>query len=328
MSAFPDDCTALDAWALTHVAGYSAPAHARKFDTGQSNPTYLVDTQAQRYVLRRKPPGKLLKSAHAVDREFRVLGALHGVGFPVPRPLALCEGENIIGSMFYLMQHVAGRIFWDPALPGLAPNERTAIYDAMNVALARLHSVDIAAVGLADYGRPGSYFARQLQRWTEQYRASETSAMPDMDRLIEWLGAHVPADDGRIALVHGDWRIDNMIFASDAPRLLAVLDWNSRRSGIPMPISRINACSGACRTPANFAGWRGSSAARLAFPRRLITSRTIASAWACRQFPTGRFSSRLASFASRRSSKASTSGRSTATPPIRSAPAEWARPCR
>ncbi len=233
MSAFPDDCTALDAWALTHVAGYSAPAHARKFDTGQSNPTYLVDTQAQRYVLRRKPPGKLLKSAHAVDREFRVLGALHGVGFPVPRPLALCEGENIIGSMFYLMQHVAGRIFWDPALPGLAPNERTAIYDAMNVALARLHSVDIAAVGLADYGRPGSYFARQLQRWTEQYRASETSAMPDMDRLIEWLGAHVPADDGRIALVHGDWRIDNMIFASDAPRLLAVLDWELSTLGHP-----------------------------------------------------------------------------------------------
>ena len=233
MSMFPEDCTALDVWAAAHVADFVGPSRAKKFDTGQSNPTYLIETPARRYVLRRKPPGKLLKSAHAVDREFRVLGALCGVAFPAPRPLALCEDENIIGSMFYLMQHVAGRIFWDPALPGLALNERTAIYDAMNAALAQLHSVDIAAVGLADYGRPGSYFARQLQRWTEQYRASETVAMPDMDRLIAWLGAHVPAGDGRVALVHGDWRIDNMIFAPDAPRLLAVLDWELSTLGHP-----------------------------------------------------------------------------------------------
>jgi aminoglycoside phosphotransferase (APT) family kinase protein len=233
VSEFPENCNTLDAWALRHVEGFVGPSRARKFDTGQSNPTYLVETPAQRYVLRRKPPGILLKSAHAVDREFRVLAALNSVGFPAPRPLALCEDDGVIGSMFYLMQHVDGRIFWDPALPGLAPAERAAIYDAMNAALAQLHGIDIAAAGLADYARPGSYFARQLQRWTGQYRASETSAMPDMDRLIAWLGAHVPADDGRVALVHGDWRIDNMIFAHAAPRLEAVLDWELSTLGHP-----------------------------------------------------------------------------------------------
>jgi len=233
MSAFPWDRDAFDVWAATHVAGFCGPSVARKFDTGQSNPTYLIETPGGRYVLRRKPPGKLLKSAHAVDREFRVLVALHRAGFPVPNALALCEDESVIGSMFYLMEHVDGRIFWDPALPGLDLNARAAVYDAMNAALARLHTIDIASAGLSDYGRPGNYFARQLQRWSEQYRTSETRALPDVDRLIEWLGRHVPRDDGRVALVHGDWRIDNMIFAHESPTLVAVLDWELSTLGHP-----------------------------------------------------------------------------------------------
>jgi len=231
--AFPDSCATLDAFASVRVAGYVGPAIAKKFDTGQSNPTYLIDTPAKRYVLRRKPPGKLLKSAHAIEREYRVLKALEGSGFPAPHALALCEDESVIGSAFYLMDHVEGRIFWDPALPGLGREERAAIYDAMNGALARLHAIDVAAAGLTDFGKPGNYFARQLQRWSEQYRASETAGNADMDALIAWLGAHVPADDGRVALVHGDWRIDNMIFAHEGARLLAVLDWELSTLGHP-----------------------------------------------------------------------------------------------
>ena len=190
----------------------AVPSRAKKFATGQSNPTYLIEAASGRYVLRRKPPGKLLKSAHMIEREFRVLKALEGTGFPAPRALALCEDESVIGTAFYLMAHVDGRIFWDPALPDLPREGRRPIYDAMNEGLAKLHAIDVAAAGLSDYGKPGSYFARQLQRWTEQYRASETETVDDMDRLIVWLASHVPADDGRVALVHGDWRIDNMIF--------------------------------------------------------------------------------------------------------------------
>jgi aminoglycoside phosphotransferase (APT) family kinase protein len=228
------DSARLEAWARAHIGGFAGPLTATKFPTGQSNPTYLIETPAQRYVMRRKPPGKLLKSAHMVEREYRVLRALEGAGFPSPRALALCEDENVIGSVFYLMSHVEGRIFWDPSLPGLAPDERAAIYDSMNAALARLHAVDVAAAGLGDYGKPGNYFARQLQRWGEQYRASETTVHAEMDRLIVWLGAHVPADDGKVALVHGDWRIDNMIFANGDARLLAVLDWELSTLGHPL----------------------------------------------------------------------------------------------
>jgi aminoglycoside phosphotransferase (APT) family kinase protein len=229
----PLDAAAVQAWASAHVPDFRAPLVATKFATGQSNPTYLIETLTRRYVLRRKPPGKLLKSAHAVDREFRVLRALEAAGFPAPRPIALCEDDSVIGSAFYLMQHVEGRIFWDPALTELQGAERAAVYDAMSAALADLHRIDIAAVGLSDYGRPGNYFARQLQRWSEQYRASETEKNEDMDRLIVWLAAHVPADDGRVALVHGDYRIDNMIFEKDRPRLLAVLDWELSTLGHP-----------------------------------------------------------------------------------------------
>jgi aminoglycoside phosphotransferase (APT) family kinase protein len=231
--AFPADTSALDAWLGAHVEGYRGPSSAKKFPSGQSNPTYLIETANGRYVLRRKPPGKLLRSAHMIEREFRVLKALEGTGFPAPRVLALCEDDGVIGTAFYLMCFVDGRILWNPALPELKREDRRPIYDAMNEALARLHAIDAAAAGLADYGKPGSYFSRQLQRWSEQYRASETEKIDDMDRLIVWLGQNVPPDDGRVALVHGDWRIDNMIFDPHAPRLLAVLDWELSTLGHP-----------------------------------------------------------------------------------------------
>jgi aminoglycoside phosphotransferase (APT) family kinase protein len=232
-AAFPADTRSLDAWAEACVAGYRGPSRATKFPDGQSNPTYLIETPAARYVLRRKPPGKLLKSAHMVEREFRVMRALQAQDFPVPNALALCEDEGVVGSVFFLMSHVDGRVLWNPGLPDSSNHERAAIYDQMNVALTAMQKIDLAAAGLLDYGKPGSYFARQWQRWTEQYRASETREIADMNRLIHWLGANMPADDGRVSLVHGDFRIDNMIFARDAPKLIAVLDWELSTLGHP-----------------------------------------------------------------------------------------------
>jgi aminoglycoside phosphotransferase (APT) family kinase protein len=232
--AFPEDTSALDAWAQAHIEGWHGSNAAKKFPTGQSNPTYLIEAASGRYVLRRKPPGKLLKSAHLIEREFRVLKALEKVEYPAPRPLAFCEDENVIGTTFYLMTFVEGRVLWNPALPELEREQRGPIYDAMNQGLARLHSIDVAAAGLADYGKPGSYFALKYQRWTDQYRASETARIDDMERLIAWLADNAPADDGRVALVHGDWRIDNMIFDLNSPRLLAVLDWELSTLGHPL----------------------------------------------------------------------------------------------
>jgi aminoglycoside phosphotransferase (APT) family kinase protein len=231
--AFPEDTSALDAWAKANVEGWRGPSTIKKFPTGQSNPTYLIEAASGRYVLRRKPPGKLLKMAHMIEREFRVLKALEGVSYPAPRALALCEDEGVIGTAFYLMAFVDGRVLWDPALPDLKREDRAQVYEAMNEGLARLHSIDVGAAGLSDYGKPGSYFTRQYQRWTDQYRASETARVEDMERLIAWLADKVPADDGRVALVHGDWRIDNMIFDSNSPRLLAVLDWELSTLGHP-----------------------------------------------------------------------------------------------
>jgi aminoglycoside phosphotransferase (APT) family kinase protein len=230
---FPEDTSALDVWAAEDVPGYVGPSTATKFPTGQSNPTYLITSPSGRYVLRRKPLGKLLKSAHMVEREFRVMRALNGAGYPAPRALALCEDEAVAGSVFYLMGHVEGRIFWDPALPDSTREERSGVYDAMNEALARLHKIDIDAAGLTDFGKPGNYFQRQWQRWSEQYRASETVDIPEMKRLIDWLGANMFPDDGRVALVHGDYRIDNMIFDSKSTHLLAVLDWELSTLGHP-----------------------------------------------------------------------------------------------
>ncbi|MBK8457472.1 MAG: phosphotransferase family protein [Phyllobacteriaceae bacterium] len=229
------DASALSPWLDTHVPGFSGLRAIVKFPTGQSNPTYALDAESGRYVLRAKPSGALLKSAHQVDREFRVMKALAGTAVPVPEALALCPDEGSpIGRMFYIMRHVDGRIFWDPALTEARSNgERGAIYDAMNLTLAALHDVDIDAAGLADFGRPGSYFERQLTRWTSQYRASEVEPNADMNALISWLESNLPADDGRVSLVHGDFRLDNMIFAPAAPRVVAVLDWELSTLGHP-----------------------------------------------------------------------------------------------
>jgi aminoglycoside phosphotransferase (APT) family kinase protein len=204
--------------------GFVGPLTVRQFKGGQSNPTYFLETPARNYVLRRKPPGKLLASAHAVDREFRVMSALHAQGFPAPEPIALCEDESVIGTAFYVMSHVEGRIIWSPSIPGAAPAERAAIFDAMNATLAQLHSYDPAAIGLGDYGRAEGYVARQIARWSKQYVASRTQDIPEMDRLMAWLPDHAP-ETMKPAVVHGDYRLDNMILAGDAPRVLAVLDW-------------------------------------------------------------------------------------------------------
>jgi len=224
---------ALADYLQTHVAGFRGPLTATKFKGGQSNPTYLIEAASGKYVLRRKPPGKLLASAHAVDREFRVLGALAGSTVPVARPLHLCSDDAIIGSMFYLMQYVPGRIIWDPALPDMTPELRGAHYAAALDALVALTQLDVAAAGLADYGKPGNYFARQVARWSEQYRAAETEKLEAMETLIAWLPSAVPADDGRVALVHGDFRIDNLIWVADKPNLAAIVDWELSTLGHP-----------------------------------------------------------------------------------------------
>jgi aminoglycoside phosphotransferase (APT) family kinase protein len=216
------------------VAGFRGPLTATKFAGGQSNPTYRIDAASGRYVLRRKPPGKLLASAHAVDREFRVISALHAQGLPVAAPLHLCRDDAVIGSMFYLMEFVDGRIFWDPALPEIETGARAAYHDQVIRTLAALHAVDVDACGLGDYGRPGNYFERQVARWGEQYRASESGRIDAMEQLIEQLPARCPADDGSRALVHGDYRIDNLIFDPEQPRILAVVDWELSTLGHPL----------------------------------------------------------------------------------------------
>ncbi|WP_406827491.1 phosphotransferase [Microbulbifer sp. ARAS458-1] len=215
------------------LPGFDGVVRATKFSGGQSNPTFKVETDAGLYVLRRQPPGKLLKSAHAVDREFRVMRALADSDVPVPNVFHLCEDRNVIGSMFYVMEYCGGRIFWDAALPELNCKERTGFYDEMNRVLARLHSVDVEAVGLSDYGRPGNYFERQFDRWHRQYSASELQTIDAMDQLIRWLGDNLPEDDGRVALVHGDYRLDNMVFHPVEPRAIAVLDWELSTLGHP-----------------------------------------------------------------------------------------------
>jgi len=228
------DTAAVEAYLNAHLPGFAGPLTAEKFAFGQSNPTFRLITPEKTYVLRRKPPGILLKSAHAIDREFRVQKALAGTDVPVADMLLLCEDDSVIGTMFYVMEHVSGRHFDDPSLPGHTNDDRAAIFDEMNRVLAALHSVDLDAVGLADFGAPGAYVARQIDRWTKQYRASETETIADMDALISWLNDNVHLDDGQRTLVHGDYRIDNMIFESGRPRVAAVLDWELSTLGHPI----------------------------------------------------------------------------------------------
>ncbi|MEP7316228.1 MAG: phosphotransferase family protein [Sphingomicrobium sp.] len=230
------DAAALERWFGDHVAGYSGPLSVRQFKGGQSNPTYLLDTPTRSYVLRRKPPGKLLPGAHAVEREARVMAALGTTGFPVPHIFGLCEGESIIGTPFFVMEMVEGRIIWEASFPGLSRAQRAAHFDAMNATIARLHSVDPDAIGLGDYGRASGFVERQLKRWSTQYENDvEAGRVPAMDRLVTWLREHLPADPGDSRVVHGDFRCDNMIFAPsvEQPHVAAVLDWELSTLGDP-----------------------------------------------------------------------------------------------
>jgi aminoglycoside phosphotransferase (APT) family kinase protein len=227
------DTGRLAAFLAQHVPGASGPLTVRQFKGGQSNPTYLIETPARKLVLRRKPPGKLLPSAHAVDREYRVLDALARQRFPVAAPRLYCADETVIGTPFYVMDFVEGRVFWDPGMPSSHPAERTAVYDAMNATLARLHAFDPRRIGLADFGRGENYVARQVERWSKQYRASQTEAVEAMEHLMAWLPTHLPPP-APVRLVHGDYRLDNLIVAPSEPQVLAVLDWELSTLGDPL----------------------------------------------------------------------------------------------
>jgi aminoglycoside phosphotransferase (APT) family kinase protein len=258
------DIARLEDWLEAHVAGYRGRVAVEQFKGGQSNPTFLLRTVERSFVLRRKPPGKLLPSAHAVDREYRVMTALGGTGVPVPKTLALCTDDSVIGSMFFVMEHVEGRVLWDPLLPGMSASERGAIFAEMNRVIATLHKVDEKAVGLADYGKPGNYFARQIDRWSKQYKASETEPIEAMDRLIEWLPANIPASD-MTSIVHGDYRLDNMIWHPTAPKVLAVLDWELSTLGHPLSDFAYHAMAWRL-SGEEFRGLRGADLASLGIP--------------------------------------------------------------
>jgi len=227
------DEKALFAYMKAHVQGFEGPLHIEEFKGGQSNPTYKLITPGAAYVLRRKPPGILLKSAHAVDREYKVISALNKTSIPVPRTFCMCEDESILGTMFYIMECVEGRVFWEPLVPGVSKEDRTKIFDSQVSFMANLHMVDYNAIGLGDFGSPGNYFARQISRWTKQYQASETEKIVEMDRLIDWLPQNIPADDS-VSLVHGDFRLDNAIVHPVEPRIIAALDWELSTIGHPL----------------------------------------------------------------------------------------------
>ncbi len=258
------DAARLADWLRAHVADFRGSVQLHALAGGQSNPTFRVEAGDHRWVLRRKPPGVLLASAHAVDREFRVMRALAGTDVPVPRMHALCEDEGVIGSAFYVMDFVEGRVLADASLPGMTPDERGAIYAEMVRVIAAIHQVDVAAAGLSDYGKPSNYLARQIDRWTRQYRASETGRIEAMERLIEWLPAHRPQDE-EVSLVHGDFRIDNLIFHPTEPRALAVIDWELSTLGHPV-VDFAYHCMAWRVTSDEFRGIRGYDWAALGIP--------------------------------------------------------------
>jgi len=227
------DAGRLAQYLAAQIKGFAGPLTIQQFKGGQSNPTYLLETATRRYVLRRKPPGKLLPSAHAVDREYRVIRALYAQSFPVAEPLLYCDDEAVAGTAFYVMSFADGRVFWEPQMPGSNPAERAAVYDAMNATIARLHTFDPADIGLADFGKGENYVTRQVERWSKQYRASETEKIDAMERLIDWLPSHIPPA-GPARLVHGDYRLDNLIVARAEPTIIAVLDWELSTLGDPL----------------------------------------------------------------------------------------------
>jgi aminoglycoside phosphotransferase (APT) family kinase protein len=261
------DVEALDAWLALRIDGFRGPVELEKFKGGQSNPTFALNSPSHRLVLRSKPApvAKLLPSAHAVEREYRVLAALADTDVPVPQVLALCEDESVVGRMFYVMERVDGRIFWNAALPDMAAAERAAIYAAMNRTVAALHRVEPAAVGLADYGAQGNYFSRQIGRWTKQYRAAETEHIEAMEALIDWLPTRIPDDDAT-RIVHGDFRIDNLVFHPGEPRVIAVLDWELSTLGHPLADFAYH-CLAWFTPPGIMRGLHGLDIAGLGIPR-------------------------------------------------------------
>ena len=266
LAAAPElDADRLAAYLREHVDGFVGPVEARRITGGQSNPTYLLDSaDGVRRVLRKKPAGALLPSAHAIEREYRVMAALHGSDVPVPRMLCLCDDAAMIGTPFYVMAHVEGRVLWDPALPGMDGIERRAVYDDMNRVVAALHRIGPGAVGLNDFGRPGHFVGRQINRWTAQYRRSATEHIDEMDRLIDWLPANMP-DGDETRIFHGDLRIDNMIFHPTEPRVLAVLDWELSTLGHPLADLAYHALPWRLRAD-QFRGMAGADLATLGIP--------------------------------------------------------------
>ena len=258
------DVTSLERFLREHVEGFGGKLEVEQFKGGQSNPTFMLKAAEKRYVLRRKPPGKLLQSAHAVDREYRVITALHGIGFPVAKTYCLCMDDAIIGTAFYVMDYVAGRVLWEPSLPQMGKEQRGAYFDELNRVIALLHSVDYAAIGLADYGKPGNYIERQINRWTKQYRASETERIEAMENLIEWLPKNIPQGD-ETTIVHGDYRMDNVMFHSTEPKMLAVLDWELSTLGHPLADFAYH-CMTWRLTPGQFRGMMGVDFKALGIP--------------------------------------------------------------
>ncbi|WP_244815778.1 phosphotransferase [Caballeronia sp. Lep1P3] len=259
---------ALAAWLAAHVDGFAGPLAVEQFAGGQSNPTFKLVTPSRSYVMRAKPgpAAKLLPSAHAIEREYRVMDALAGTDVPVARMLALCEDESVMGRAFYVMEFVEGRVLWDPSLPGMTPAERAAIYDETNRVIAALHSVDVETAGLSGYGKPGNYFERQIGRWSKQYVASETEKIDAMNRLIEWLPRHIPSSpEAKATVVHGDFRLDNLIFHPNEPRVLAVLDWELSTLGDPLADFAYH-CMAWHVDPSQFRGIAGLDWAALGIP--------------------------------------------------------------